>query len=528
MYRGANKFNTSYVFYNAAAVTSSIMEPIYGHIDPKEGYVLIADAIMFGTAWQGAKGLLCIIEFQITTTPTTQKLNCTLDITNPYTWIAPSTLKNKATFEDGYYEIVPFIPPPPPPGAKISVNPPRIIDPEKVPCTYFEINITIEDVENLKICEFNLTYQKTVIDWTTITVRKIFEQIPSKKVITGDGFIWINLTYQTPITTYDPVAIVTIEFHVESLGATPLDIHDSHFMDSYGQPIPHEEYDGYFATLIQDIAILNITVSRNWAYQGWPINVTVTVKNEGNMPETFNVNASYNNNLIGTSKITDLPPGNETELTFEWNTTTVPEGNYTIKAMAEILPYETDTLDNTRVDGQVWIMALIHDIAIINVTCPYEWVHHTWVVNITVTAKNMGHFTETFDIKAYINTSLIGTYHVAELASDEEIMVTFTWNTSSAEPCHYYRLIGEATLLPYEFNETNNIFDGGLIKVRFLGDLSGDDRVDMEDLYIAAQAFGSSPGHPKWNPIADINLDNRVDMADLYIIAKNFGKRCSS
>jgi len=56
------------------------------------------------------------------------------------------------------------------------------------------------------------------------------------------------------------------------------------------------------------------------------------------------------------------------------------------------------------------------------------------------------------------------------------------------------------------------------------GDLDADGKVDMQDLTIARDAFGSYPGQPRWNPMADTNKDNKVNIIDFAIIAKNFGK----
>lgn len=55
-------------------------------------------------------------------------------------------------------------------------------------------------------------------------------------------------------------------------------------------------------------------------------------------------------------------------------------------------------------------------------------------------------------------------------------------------------------------------------------DLNDDGVVDIKDLSIAAQAYGSYPGHPKWNSDADLNEDGKVDIRDLALIAKDFGK----
>ena len=54
-------------------------------------------------------------------------------------------------------------------------------------------------------------------------------------------------------------------------------------------------------------------------------------------------------------------------------------------------------------------------------------------------------------------------------------------------------------------------------------DVNGDEVVDMKDVSLIAQAFGSYPDHPRWNPTADINEDNKVDMRDLVMVIKAFG-----
>jgi parallel beta-helix repeat protein len=60
--------------------------------------------------------------------------------------------------------------------------------------------------------------------------------------------------------------------------------------------------------------------------------------------------------------------------------------------------------------------------------------------------------------------------------------------------------------------------------VPLFGDLNYDGKVDIDDIVEAALAFGSYPGHPRWNPIADVNQDDHVDIDDLILIAMNFGK----
>jgi len=55
-------------------------------------------------------------------------------------------------------------------------------------------------------------------------------------------------------------------------------------------------------------------------------------------------------------------------------------------------------------------------------------------------------------------------------------------------------------------------------------DVDGNGRVDMTDVVIVLDAFGSTPGKPNWNPVADINRDDKIDMTDIIIVLDNFGK----
>ncbi|MEM2292371.1 MAG: ABC transporter substrate-binding protein [Nitrososphaerota archaeon] len=48
-------------------------------------------------------------------------------------------------------------------------------------------------------------------------------------------------------------------------------------------------------------------------------------------------------------------------------------------------------------------------------------------------------------------------------------------------------------------------------------------KVDMKDVAMASKAFGSMPGHPRWNTLCDINFDYKVDMKDIAGISKSFG-----
>lgn len=302
-------------------------------------------------------------------------------------------------------------------GAILYIDPPKIIDPTMVPSSTFKINITIDDVANMRVCEFNFTYDTNIISWVTLEVCVVQNQIPTSKTISDDeaGYVWVKLKYPSSITTDSPLVLARITLHVDAMGATPLNLTNTKITDPADQPISHTAIGGFFATLIQDLAITNVIPSTNWVYQGRLVYINVTAKNLGNQPESFNV-------------------------------------------------------------------------------------------------------------KLYYDTWLIGTQYVTALSPDAEVTLSFAWNTSLVEPGIAYSITAEATILPYETNTYDNIYIDGTVMVRFLGDIDGSNSVDMMDLREIAQAFASYPGHPRWNPDADLNEDNYIDMIDLRLAAKNFGK----
>jgi len=57
-----------------------------------------------------------------------------------------------------------------------------------------------------------------------------------------------------------------------------------------------------------------------------------------------------------------------------------------------------------------------------------------------------------------------------------------------------------------------------------LGDLNGNNAVNIVDLLIVAQAFGSTPNDTDWNAVTDVNKDGNVNILDLNIVARRFGK----
>jgi len=101
-----------------------------------------------------------------------------------------------------------------------------------------------------------------------------------------------------------------------------------------------------------DIAVMNVTPSKTVVGQGFPLCINVTVTNQGNKIEGFNVTSRANATVIQTENVM-LMSENSTTIALTWNTTGVPYGNYTISAYASLVLGEIDMVDNSYTDGKV-------------------------------------------------------------------------------------------------------------------------------------------------------------------------------
>ncbi|MDH5266438.1 MAG: nitroreductase family protein [Candidatus Bathyarchaeota archaeon] len=54
-------------------------------------------------------------------------------------------------------------------------------------------------------------------------------------------------------------------------------------------------------------------------------------------------------------------------------------------------------------------------------------------------------------------------------------------------------------------------------------DINLDLKVDIIDIAIVAKAFGTKPGHPRWDPTADIRKDFIINIIDISAVATKFG-----
>ena len=122
-------------------------------------------------------------------------------------------------------------------------------------------------------------------------------------------------------------------------------------------------YDGIITlmpgvTFVHDVAVTNVTGLSGLAYKGWVVQMVVTVANFGNTTESFAASLYYNSTVIATLPVLNLGPNATLTLNFDWNTTSVPCQNCTVKAVASTVLGEIDTANNEFVVGNVNIRVM--------------------------------------------------------------------------------------------------------------------------------------------------------------------------
>jgi hypothetical protein len=245
--------------------------------------------------------------------------------------------------------------------AQLAVSPSTIIDPTLVPPATFMVNVTLAEVRNLYGYQFNLTFDPSVLVCLQVDIQDVLNEtyyVPNQSVDNLIGSIFINVTYYQPAVPLDidsPLPLVAIEFRVRSVGATNLTLTDTGLVDSSGQPITHEDYNGFFQSVIVDVGVIDLSASPMKFYDGQSTNITCTVTNEGTNAESFVLNIYYNSTLLTTVNITSVAPSTNATITVAWNTTGIPPDYYVLSAKIPPLPYQTNISENNLTDGTLMV-----------------------------------------------------------------------------------------------------------------------------------------------------------------------------
>jgi parallel beta-helix repeat protein len=158
------------------------------------------------------------------------------------------------------------------------------------------------------------------------------------------------------------------------------------------------------------------------------------------------------------------------------------------------------------------------NIAILDISPSKTVVGKGFTLYIYVSVQNQGFSTETLNVTAYANTTIIDTSVNVTLTSRNSITITFTWNTTDVAKGNY-TISAYATPVDGETDTTDNTKEDGMVLVTIPGDVNGDRKVSVADLVRTVNAVPSTPtiNPEKWDPNADINCDDKVSMSDVVL-----------
>jgi hypothetical protein len=254
-------------------------------------------------------------------------------------------------------------------------------------------------------------------------------------------------------------------------------------------------------------------------------------------------NATHGTVLLGDFLIGNVTGVDGSGVLATMNFQAVGGGNATL----HINPYPDPDDDTILIDSTVYhppphkriiyeatdahvSVPVFNNIAVTNVLPWKTVIGQGYAGNISVTVADTGTADETFNLTVYGNSTPIMTQTVT-LPNRTSTTITFAWNTSAFTKGPY-NVSAYAQPVPNELNITDNTYVDGFIIVTFPGDISGNYWVQLADLVLLANAYGTTPasgGTPPalhaWNPNADINNNGVVDLSDLVILATHYGQK---
>jgi len=182
-------------------------------------------------------------------------------------------------------------------------------------------------------------------------------------------------------------------------------------------------------------------------------------------------------------------------------------------------------------DLGIWIdNFMVHDVAVINVVLVFPYgataVYPGWVINVLVTVRNEGDYSETFTVRARAEALSIGIQTVSNLAPGDTKTLTFIWDTTGISPGNAgldYTISAKASVVPDETDTADNTYVDGTVRVKYPGDVDGDGDVDRYDYGTFSVAYGSQYGDPNYDWRCDFDGDGDIDRYDYGILAQNYG-----
>ncbi|RLG43172.1 MAG: hypothetical protein DRN81_07120 [Thermoproteota archaeon] len=488
--------------------------------------VKLGSTILMGTAFTGT-GILAIIEYEILHAPPTGTVTCNLNITNPDTYMLNQGEKDIVfTHVNGYYEFTkPAVPEPPDAEFEYSPQFPLVGEP-----VTFDASASTPNGGSIVLYRWNFDDGTPVVEETDPIVTHTFASLGDFNVtlivFDDEGLndtAWHIVTVvpsEKPMLSVEPVFSSVKQGDIFQVNVTLKNVNEE--LKLVGVQFKLQ----YNKTFIEALDVVEGPFMNRSEWAPYGTHFTSFIEEDPLYGPVVTVGILIMPNETGDWN-PPFPSGGGTVATITFNASGSIEGvSMLILNWTGLFDVNTNEIPHDVFHGQVELLLKVRDIAVTFVEPSLTEIYVIWPIDITVIVFNEGEVNATFTVTCRYNLNCtyctIGTIDVMDLLPGENITLTFHWQPSKPG---VYLIEAEASVIPGEKDTADNArVCPHSVWVKLEGDVNGDNKVDIADIAAASYAFGSYPGHPRWDPMADLNLDGRVTIHDLLMIARNFGK----
>ena len=187
--------------------------------------------------------------------------------------------------------------------------------------------------------------------------------------------------------------------------------------------------------IVHDGGLVNLSSPPDTVFTDSTYAVQATVRNFGNVLETFDVIATING-YADTFQVSSLSPGDSFQITFStWTAPSPDSTNYTMTVCTQVAS-DADTTNDCGVKS-IFAFQEVHNGGVTSLDSPGDTVFTDSTYAVQATVQNSGTVFETFDVTATIN-GYADTFQVSNLSPGDSFQITFsTWTVPTPDSTSY-------------------------------------------------------------------------------------------